>query len=206
MVDPTNPKFAMALGILLMFGSGCGTREPKRPQGIESQSPNARSMMQLTSSAFKNGEAIERDYTADGRNISPPLAWSGVPEGTESLALICDDPDAPNPQRPAATPWVHWVLYNLPPDQTELPPAIDRSRELESIPGARQGQNSWPGDNIGYLGPEPPPKSGLHRYFFKLYALDTMLDLRAGANKEELLKAMEGHILGEGQLIGVYQR
>ena len=150
--------------------------------------------MQINSPAFSEGELIPSKYTCDGQDISPPLAWKDVPAGTKSLALICDDPDAP------IGTWVHWVAYNIPPKMTNLAENIHSEKELES--GMRQGNNDW--SSIGYGGPCPP--GGTHRYYFKLYALDMSLDLKPGATKAQLLKAMEGHILAEGHLMGKYKR
>jgi Raf kinase inhibitor-like YbhB/YbcL family protein len=149
---------------------------------------------QLTSTAFKHGETIPRKYSCDGQDISPPLAWGDPPQGTQSFALIMDDPDAP------AGVWVHWVLYNLPAGSRGLPEAVPPDAQLAD--GSRQGKNSW--GRVGYGGPCPP--RGTHRYFFKLYALDRALDLAAGATKEQLLKAMEGHILAQTELMGKYTR
>jgi len=132
--------------------------------------------------------------TADGADVSPALAWGKSPAGTKSLALICDDPDAP------AGTWVHWVVWNLPPTSSGLPKAVPHGDTLAG--GGLQGKNG--SGKPGYSGPAPP--SGTHRYFFKLYALDTVLDLPAGSNKAELLKAMEGHIIGSGELMGRYSR
>jgi len=151
--------------------------------------------IQLTSTAFAEGSPIPAKYTCDGADVSPPLRWSNVPEGTKSIALISDDPDAP------VGTWVHWVVYNIPPDATELAENIPKSEVLTN--GARQGMSDF--KRIGYGGPCPPPGSP-HRYFFKLYALDTALDLKPGATKQQLLQAVEGHILAEGQLMGTYQR
>jgi Raf kinase inhibitor-like YbhB/YbcL family protein len=150
--------------------------------------------IKITSSAFGNGESIPVKYTCDGENISPPLKWSNVPQGTKSFAIINDDPDAP------MGTWVHWVVYNIPANVTELSERIPPSQKLSS--GALQGKNSW--GRIGYGGPCPP--SGTHRYFFKIYALDKILDLAPGASKEEILKAIKGHILAEGQIYGKYSR
>ena len=148
----------------------------------------------LKSSAFAQGEPIPTQYTCDGDDVSPPLAWADPPEGTASFALIGDDPDAP------AGTWVHWVLYNLPADARSLQEAVPSDAQLPD--GSLHGQNSW--RRLGYGGPCPP--SGTHRYFLKLYALDMALDLASGANKDSVLKAMEGHILGQAQLMGVYSR
>jgi len=149
---------------------------------------------ELTSPAFAHGETIPCKYTCDGEDISPPLRWSDPPQGTQSLALIADDPDAP------IGTWVHWVLYNLPAETRGLPEAIPPDADLPD--GSRHGRNSW--RRLGYGGPCPP--SGTHRYFFKLYALDTVLDLVASASKKQLLRTMERHILAQAELMGVYAR
>lgn len=150
--------------------------------------------IKVESAAFKEGEVIPRKYTCDGADISPPLSWSGIPEGTKSIALISDDPDAP------MGTWVHWVVYDLPPNATGLPEKVPSERTLSN--GAKQGMTDF--RRIGYGGPCPP--GGVHRYFFKVYALDTVLNLDPGATKKLLLKAMEGHVLGEGELVGKYKR
>ncbi len=148
----------------------------------------------LSSNAFTEGAMIPQRYSCDGENISPPLFWTGVPSGTRSLALICDDPDAP------VGTWDHWVLYNIPADATGLPESVPEKAVLDT--GAVHGSNSW--GRIGYGGPCPP--GGTHRYFFKIFALDTLLDLKSGATTSQLLETMEGHILGQGQLMGRYRR
>jgi Raf kinase inhibitor-like YbhB/YbcL family protein len=153
--------------------------------------------MQLTSSSFKPQGSIPSRYTCDGEDISPPLAWSGVPEGTKSLALIMDDPDAPDPAHPKRT-WVHWVLYNLPPSATELPEGVP-ARELP--PGTLEGTNDF--KHTDYGGPCPPV--GRHRYFHKLYALDTVLADLHQPTKAALEMAMRGHVLAEADLVGTYQ-
>ena len=149
---------------------------------------------ELTSTAFANGDPIPMKYSCDDQDISPPLQWKDPPEGTRSFALICDDPDAP------VGTWVHWVLYNLPASTLSLPEAVPSDADLPD--GGRHGQNSW--GRPGYGGPCPP--GGTHRYFFKLYALDAELDLAAGASKEELLPAMEAHVLASTETMGVYSR
>lgn len=160
----------------------------------QSTSGGEKMEIKMTSSAFKEGDIIPRKYTCDGQDISPPLAWESVPDATKSLALISDDPDAP------MGTWVHWVIFNLPPDAKELSENVPTQRELKN--GAKQGTNDF--RRIGYGGPCPP--RGTHRYYFKLYALDTMIDISPGATKSQLLKAMEGHILAQGQLMGKYSR
>ena len=151
--------------------------------------------LEMKSDAFEADGDIPEQYTCDGADVSPPLTWKGTPEGTVSLALICDDPDAPRGT------WVHWVLYNLPSDLTELPKGIDTSPSLES--GWRQGRNDF--DRTGYGGPCPPPGTA-HRYFFKVYALDAAVNLEPGAAKAELLEAIEGHVLAQASLMGRYAR
>jgi len=154
----------------------------------------------VTSSAFQPGAAIPKQYTADGEDHSPPLAWSGAPKETKELALICDDPDAPRPQ-----PWVHWVLYKIPADTKSLAEGIPRQAKPPSPSGAIQGPNSFPSDNIGYRGPAPP-KGKPHHYHFRVYALDTVLPSTPGFDKELLLAAIKEHKLAEGELIGTYER
>ncbi len=162
----------------------------------------AQARIQVTSSAFGEGQRIPKKYTGEGEDVSPPLAWSGVPAGTQELALIVDDPDAPTPQ-----PWVHWVLYKIPADCKALPEGVKKVLRPDEPAGALQGKNSWPsGQTIGYRGPMPPPGHGVHHYRFHLYALDKKLEVEPGLTKDELLAAMKGHILGEGELTGTYQR
>ena len=152
----------------------------------------------ISSSAFAPNAAIPSLYTCEGDDVSPPLAWSGVPAGTKSLALIVDDPDAPDPAAPKMT-WVHWVLYDIPPTAGGLPEAI-KPPDLPA--GTREGVNGW--GRTGYGGPCPP--IGRHRYFHKLYALDTVLPDVKRADTSALQKAMQGHILAEAVLIGTYQK
>jgi hypothetical protein len=149
----------------------------------------------LSSPAFRHGDAIPTMYACDGDDISPPLQWSDVPAGAQSLALIVDDPDAPSGT------WVHWLLYDILPETRGLPEDVVPAASLPG--GGSQGSNSW--NRLGYGGPCPPGGNS-HRYFFKLYALDTTLDLASGATKDQLLAAMEGHILARGELMGAYAR
>ncbi len=148
----------------------------------------------ITSSVFSEGGMIPKKCTCDAEDISPDLKWSGVPQGAKSLALICDDPDAP------VGTWVHWVLFNIPADVTTLAAGIPADAALKN--GARHGKNDF--RKLGYGGPCPP--GGTHRYFFKLYALDTVLTLDSGSTKAQLLSAMQNHILAEGRLMGTYKR
>jgi len=152
----------------------------------------------LISAAFAHEAAIPRKYTCDGDDLSPPLEWSGAPAGTRSLALIVDDPDAPDPAAPKMT-YVHWVLYDIPPETTSFPEATDVSRDA---PGTREGTNDW--DRTGYGGPCPP--IGRHRYFHKLYALDTVLGDIGHPTAAELAAAIEGHVVARAELMGTYQR
>ena len=154
--------------------------------------------MELSSSAFAENADIPSIHTCEGRDQSPPLAWSDVPPGTKSLALVVDDPDAPDPAAPKMT-WVHWVIYNLPPTATALAAGASRSK---LPPGAREGLNDW--QREGYGGPCPP--IGRHRYVHKLYALDTVLPVLQPATKATLEKSMQGHILAKGELVGFYRK
>jgi hypothetical protein len=154
--------------------------------------------LSLVSSAFGDGGTIPRDYTCEGNDTSPPLSWSGVPADARSLVLIVDDPDAPDPQAPKMT-WVHWVLYNLPPDVFELAAEMT-SGQLPA--GTREGLNDW--QRTGYGGPCPP--IGRHRYFHKLYALDVTLPEMDEPTKTQVEAAMDGHVIAAAQLVGTYQK
>jgi Raf kinase inhibitor-like YbhB/YbcL family protein len=175
---------------------GCANRTPPatQPSGNNSPKPD-KAEIKLTSAAFKDGEPIPRAYTCDGVNISPPLEWSGVPKSAKTIAIVCDDPDAPGGT------WVHWVLYNLPADNIGLVENLPATETLKA--GGFQGKNDF--GKIGYGGP-CPPSGTTHRYFFRIYALDSELPLKAGATKAELMKAMEGHVVMQGQLMGTYRR
>ena len=151
--------------------------------------------LELTSTAFQEGATIPEQYTGDGRNASPPLKWGDLPAGTRSLALVCEDPDAPRGT------FTHWTAFNLPAEARELSEDVPVEPTLPN--GTAQGTNDF--GKVGYGGPKPPPGKP-HRYFFKLYALDRRLDLQAGAGKEDLRAAMKGHVLAEGQLMGTYGR
>lgn len=154
--------------------------------------------LSISSEAFEHGDGIASKYTCDAQDVSPPLSWSGVPDDAQSLALIVDDPDAPDPAAPKMI-WVHWVLYNLPADSTGLAEAVLG----EALPaGTLEGKNDW--KQTGYRGPCPP--IGEHRYFFKLNALDVALPDLGLPTKAELAQAMEGHVLAEAVLMGTYQR
>lgn len=169
---------SIIITFITIFNIGC----------IEEEQTEVIDNMKLSSPIFENGQAIPSEYTCDGADISPALNFSGIPKNAKSLALIMDDPDAP------MGTWVHWVIWNIPPNITGF-----SKGEKITFP---QGNNSW--GNIEYGGPCPP--SGIHHYYFKLYALDTMLDLREGATKKQLVEAMSGHIIEQAQLIGTYSR
>lgn len=154
--------------------------------------------LKITSAAFADKAAIPAKYTCEGEDVSPPLAWSGVPAGTKSLVLIVDDPDAPDPKAPRMT-WVHWVLYDLPPTSTGLAEGVTG----DALPsGTKVGLNDW--KRADYGGPCPP--IGRHRYFFKLYALDAALSGLSQPTKAKVEAAMRGHVVGEAQLVGTYQK
>jgi hypothetical protein len=202
----------MFLSLCLAFSAAqaaCATgkdqpgESPAIPQNESPQTrgPNERTkgegVMKLTSSAFTQGAEIPSEYTCEGADRSPPLSWSAVPEGTKTLALIVDDPDAPDPRAPKVT-WVHWVVYNLPHDTQSLPAGA-----AAKLPdGARSGLNDW--KRQGYGGPCPP--IGRHRYFHKLYALDTVLPDLGTPTKADLERAMQGHILAKTELVGTYEK
>jgi Raf kinase inhibitor-like YbhB/YbcL family protein len=157
--------------------------------------------MKLISPAFEHNQRIPSKYTADGADVSPPLKWEGVPQGVKSFAIICDDPDA---LPVAGRIWDHWLIWNIPGTRTEIPENVPKTDVVAALDQARQGLNSWP--RVGYNGPAPPRGSGVHHYRFKLYALDTMLDLPARATRRQLELAMRGHILAEAELVGTYER
>jgi Raf kinase inhibitor-like YbhB/YbcL family protein len=181
MKEYTYPWIFVLAGMLLVF-SGCQA-------GTQEMEDEATMAIRVTSTAFADGETIPVKFTCDGENLSPPLTWTEVPQGTQSLVIIADDPDAP------MGTFVHWVLYDLPTDQASLP---------EGVQGmGSQGVNGF--RKSGYGGP-CPPRGSTHRYYFKLYALDKGLGLKAGATKAEVEKAMQGHILAQGQLMGRFGR
>ncbi|MBI4719111.1 MAG: YbhB/YbcL family Raf kinase inhibitor-like protein [Planctomycetes bacterium] len=153
----------------------------------------------VSSPAFAANGVVPKQHTGDGDDVSPRLTWTGVPANAKELALICDDPDAPTPQ-----PWVHWVIYKIPAGATGLPEAVAKTAAPNAPAGALQGKNSW--GSLGYRGPAPPRGHGVHHYHFRVYALDTALDVKSGLDKDQLLAAMKGHIVAQGELVGTYQR
>jgi len=189
----------LTLALLVVLVTACqgqkGREGVERRSGGEAREERIMQKIELSSPAFSHGDFIPAKHTCDGQDVSPELNWSGVPEGTRSLALICDDPDAP------VGTWVHWVLFNIPPDLKGLPEAVPALERV--LDTAVHGVNDF--GRLGYGGP-CPPRGSAHRYFFRLYALDTKLDLPPGASKRQVLAAAEGHVLAQGELMGRYQR
>ena len=184
----------LAAALLAVAGlAGCQP-EPEEPLPDASQFVG----IELASTAFAQGQPIPKKYTGEGADLSPPLSWSVLPEGTQELALICDDPDAPRGT------WVHWVVYKIPASATGLPEGVGGTDSREEDLLGVEGKNSF--GNTAYGGPMPPTGDGKHRYFFKLYALDGKLALGPGPDKQSLLEAMTGHVLGKGELMGTYER
>ena len=181
-------RYLVIVIIFSLLLAGCDGEDERLREAEESEAV-AFNLLTLRSPAFAEGERIPTQYTCDGVDIPPPLTWQDLPADAASYALIVDDPDAPGGI------WTHWVVYNVPPEITEFPE--DVSPDLGT-----QGTNSW--NEIGYRGPCPP--DGEHRYFFKLFALDIVLNLEEGADRETVLEAVDGHILAQGQLMGVYER
>lgn len=179
-------------------GSASASAEPSyasRAQTPAAPPSPAAAELKVTSAAFEDGQEIPRDFTCEGAGDSPPLSWAGAPAATRSFAVIVDDPDAPDPAKPERT-WVHWVIASLPAATTSLP----RGAAQAMPSGAAVGQNDWGKAEWG--GPCPP--TGRHRYFFKVYALDTVIT--GAPNKADLEKAIDGHVLAKGELIGTYQK
>lgn len=197
---PDSPTNAEGADIRML--SEAGTPEPPATAGSGLakellESPEAG--LGLSSEAFQDGEAIPDQHAAEGQNLSPALSWEAGPEGTRSYALVMEDPDAP-----MATPYVHWLLYNVPAGTRQLAGAIPGRPQLAQPDGALQGRNDH--GSMGYFGPKPPRDDPPHHYHFQVFALDTQLDLPYGASRAELLNAMEGHVLATGNLVGTFER
>lgn len=197
-----NVTKGVLLTLLLPLGA-CGADSRSQSSGgkeavssshapAEKGGPSMAFMMK--SEVFEPGGMIPSRFTCDGEDISPPLSWEDAPEQTHAFALIMDDPDAP------VGTWIHWIVFNLPPQARSLPESVGKGAQLPA--GTQRGKNSW--ERLRYGGPCPP--GGIHRYFFKLYALDSRLDLNEGIRKEELVEAMKGHVLGQAELMGRYRR
>lgn len=164
--------------------------------GVAMASSSHAASFKISSLDFNHNAVMPTEFTCEGANKAPRLQWHGVPANTKSLVLICDDPDAP------AGTWVHWVVYNIPATKIDLAYITDRSEKLSD--GTMQGLNSWP--HVGYDGPCPPIGHGIHHYHFKLYALDTMLNLKPKASKQEVETAMKNHVIAQTELVGLYER
>jgi Raf kinase inhibitor-like YbhB/YbcL family protein len=208
-------RLPVALVLVAAAAVGCGPDETAPPTGGPQQggTPDGTGAQQgsgatfyVTSPAFSQARPIPTRHTADGEDLSPPLEWRNVPEGTQEFVLICEDPDAPRPDRPRPDPWVHWVLYKIAGDLNGLPGAVEPKAVLTSPAGAMHGVNSYSSDNQRYRGPGPPPGSGKHRYFFRLYALDTELAVQPGLTKAQVLEKTQGHVLGKCAVWGTYER
>ena len=172
---------------------------PDRPKPDAESDKDVPMKIIVESSAFAPNAPIPNRHTGDGDDVSPPLTWSGAPDAAKEFALIMDDPDAPTDQ-----PWVHWVLFKIPPGTTKLRESIEKTERPAEPAGALQGKNSF--GKIGYGGPAPPRGHGVHHYHFKVYALSTPIDASPGITKEQLLEMMKGKVLAQGELIGVYER
>ncbi len=186
MTQRMNLFLAVALFIGLTLPSCSNEAQPYTGNALK---------LQVTSPAFAQRQSIPEKYTGQGDDVSPPIQWTGAPANTKTFALICEDPDAP------MGTFTHWVLFNLPPSTTALPENVAKTGTLPD--GSKQGENNF--NQTGYDGPMPPPGRP-HRYFFRVYALDAVLPLDAGVKKADLLDAMKGHVLAEGELMGTYQR
>ncbi len=207
----TNPLIASAAAGLLAAWCVAGAACEPQPTGPEETAGTTRPQSEktpgteeppmaftLTSPAFEPNGRIPKPYSGEGQDASPPLAWSDPPAGTQALALVCDDPDAP------VGTWDHWLIWNIPADTAALPEGVPTTETVADLGGAAQGKNGW--GRIGYGGPMPPPGHGHHHYHFRLYALDARLNLAPGADKKALMQAMDGHILGQAELTGLYSR
>ncbi|MFN2576701.1 MAG: YbhB/YbcL family Raf kinase inhibitor-like protein [Pyrinomonadaceae bacterium] len=191
-----NIKLRLIIPLMLLVLTGCESRSKTsldNSAANSTPSPIAGSI-KLVSAGFTDGQPLPRQYTCSGVNVSPPLEWTGVPKSAKTVAIIADDPDAPSGT------WGHWVVYNLPAETIGMVENLPATDDLKG--GGFQGRNDF--GNVGYGGPCPP--SGTHRYFFKIYALDNELTLKPGATKAELEKAMESHVVGQGQLMGTYRK
>jgi Raf kinase inhibitor-like YbhB/YbcL family protein len=203
-VPPPNSSYAVPVMVVrhlhatfcaclvALASAGCGQESSDRKSAARPATPET---IEVSSPAFAAGQKIPAKHTCEGEDLSPTLEWHGVPPAARSLALICDDPDAPGGT------WTHWVLYGLAPSETSLPEGVAKTATVFS--GVRQGLNDF--KRIGFGGPCPPPGAA-HRYVFRLLALDTPLDLAPGATRQQIEGAMEGHILARGELIGIYQK
>ena len=189
---------ASCLSILWLAQSGCD-RTPPEHQAPMHEKGGVTMKIAVTSEAFAVGQPIPRKHTGEGENLSPPLHFHDVPAEARQIVLICDDPDAPRPE-----PWIHWVIYSIPGHVDNLVESIEPTPNPPSPSGAVQGVNS--SGKVGYSGPMPPPGHGVHHYHFKVYALDAELNLQPGLTKADVLAAIDGHVIAEGELVGTYER
>lgn len=180
--------FVYLLSLLVLLSASFSETRPARKRGDKT-------MFSITSPHFSNNGSLPKKYSCEGDNVNPDLHWGPTPAGTKSYLLIVDDPDAPTPQ-----PWVHWILFNIPADVTELQERVD----VASLQGAQQGKTS--GNKLTYEGACPPRGHGTHHYHFKIYALDTMLALQNGANRPAVEQAMKGHVLAQAEIVATYER
>jgi len=183
-------RYVAIFAIIATIIGGCDISAKNQPR----QKGDDKMGITVSSPAFEEGGMIPSEYTCDGENMSPPIHWEGIPEEAKSIAVISDDPDAP------VGTWVHWVIWNIPHDSNGLAKKLLKEKVLPN--GTKQGINDF--GKYGYGGPCPP--SGTHRYYFKVYALDIKLEISNNSKKKDLLKAMDGHILAEGELMGRYKR
>lgn len=193
----TAPALAAAVMMLANCTAPTGATTPTESVGTTERSPTM--TITVESTAFAAGDPIPRRFTGDGEDVSPPLRWSGLPEGTRELALIVDDPDAPR-----AEPWVHWLIYKIPATEQGLAEGVGAAAGPPLPSGTLEGRNDF--GATGYGGPAPPRGHGTHHYHFRVYALDAPLEVGAGLEKPALLRAMEGHVLAQGDLVGTYRR
>ena len=208
MKSTTVVALGIVVTVLVVLVTGCPrytetkpevlTVSPAAPGAQPTPAPSpAAAVLTVTSAAFQAGGTMPKKYTGDGENVAPPLMWASAPAGVKEFALICDDPDAPSGT------FTHWVIWGLPATTTKLPENVAKTETVPALGDAKQGKND--ADKIGYFGPAPPPGKP-HHYDFTVYALDTVLDLKPGATKPDLLKAMAGHIVAKGSLTGMYGR
>jgi Raf kinase inhibitor-like YbhB/YbcL family protein len=202
---PLHVLVPVAIAAVVLVAMGCHSNPGRGASGagvVTYELPQARAPDDITvrSDAFSSGQPIPDRFADYGGKTSPPLGWSGAPAGTKSIAVLAEDPDAPGPN----TPYVHWVLYNLPPQRAELPEGVANRPRLDELGGALQGKNDH--GTVGYFGPRPPPGHGTHHYHFQVFALDRVLELQPGATRDQLRAAMNGRVLGKGRLVGTYVR
>lgn len=192
-----KPQLGFALAVLAVLGAVPGAQAADRRLVIERVTASTANPLDVTSSAFSPGGAIPKRYSAYGESISPPLAWSGVPEGTKSFALVLEDPDAP-----MATPFVHWVVFDIDAKARALPEGLPAGAALSAPVTLRQGHNSL--GKPAYFGPRPPHGDNAHHYHFELFALDSILPESAGKSRDALAAAIGDHVLAKGQAIGTF--